>query len=190
MDFDKTFRDSCRGIYDLGYSYCGCEPLFFPKEYSTDPEAVFRQMVLINTVFHAQSYDIAQHRIITFHPAELVLPSDLNELGKRIIWFYKEAGYMSCYGVHRDTAHQHIHVAVNSASYINGKRFSISNEIIRLNALVNSWYTEHMAGFYNDPCKQAKYESLLFGDEQPRYGQSAIFAKSQIKKIKQISMGL
>lgn len=63
-----------------------------------------------------------RHFILSFYPEELHDPRTANEIGAKIIqWFGQE--YQSVYSVHEDKSYLHIHIVINSVSYIDGHRY-------------------------------------------------------------------
>ena len=184
LDENATDFDTVRGLYDH-HPYSGCEPFPFPKDEEHNPSIVYRLMLRTVGVFHAETDAIAKHRIISFHPADYVLPSDLDHLGRKVACLYRDEGFIAAYGVHRDTYNLHIHIAVCSTSYINGRKLNIWNEKKRLYGLVNSWNRQHLEYLCSNPDIASRYGKLLFGDDHARYGNTALFAKDQIKENRQ-----
>lgn len=49
--------------------------------------------------------------------------------------------YITAYGMHLDSGNIHIHLAIDTISWRDGLRFSISHEFKWLNAMVSAWMT-------------------------------------------------
>ncbi len=63
-----------------------------------------------------------RHFIISFAPFEKVSPEKANEIGK-VATSYFGREYQAVYAVHESTDNLHIHIVINSVSYIDGHRY-------------------------------------------------------------------
>ena len=98
--FNKTCYDEIRSKYACFGNYMGCEPFLLPRIYETDPEVIFKYMMLHYFAYGKHPKNMAKHRVIDFSPDEIVLPHDLDALGRRIAHFYERHGYIAAYAVH------------------------------------------------------------------------------------------
>ena len=179
----KTAIDMIRPLPVL-VDYGGCEPFIFPRIYETSPEHILDYFVTNNSIFHkCNTKDIAKHRLVSFSPADYVLPFDVNQLGRLIINYYAAQGYIAAFAVHLDTYHLHLHIAVNAISYANGNRFHIVNEYTKLQMIMKKWFEEHMEMIDSSYVTKEKYENVLFGDSINPYGKTAISVKSQMWNV-------
>lgn len=63
-----------------------------------------------------------RHFIISFYPNELIDSVIANEIAKQFMLFFANE-YQVVYAVHEDKPHLHIHVVINSVSYVDGHRY-------------------------------------------------------------------
>lgn len=63
-----------------------------------------------------------RHFIISFHPTELDKPKIANAIAMQIAGFFVFE-YQTVYAVHEDKYHLHIHMVINSVSYVDGHRY-------------------------------------------------------------------
>ena len=179
MDPTKDAMEKYRGCTDT-LECAGCEPFPFPLELQTDPDTVFQYMMVNHSIYRDDIPDLARHRIISFHPASLILPGDLNVLGQMVVRIYRERGYIAAYALHRDTFAYHLHLVISSVSYVNGNKFHIFQEYNLLSDVIRQWEYEHGKKL-DDPEIAAKYMDLLFGDSSVSYGKIALSAKEQLR---------
>ena len=62
-----------------------------------------------------------RHYVISPDPKELFIPYMATELGYQICAYYADK-FQSVFSVHTNTSHLHIHVVINTVSYVNGKK--------------------------------------------------------------------
>ena len=180
----KTAEDTKRSVTVTNF-FCGCEPFIAPRDYEVDPNFVYEFMSFNNNMFYAKdAIDIVKHRIISFHPADYVLPGDVDHLGRKLIAFYAENGYIAAYAVHMDTFNIHCHIAVNTISYINGNRFHIFKEYLKVKSITEKWFSDHQRSIDQSISKKEIYENNLFGDNNNAYGRIALNVKDQIRHNK------
>lgn len=65
----------------------------------------------------------ARHFIVSLGDEYDFTPYELNEIAMQICGYYMDR-FQIMYSVHEDTANLHIHFAMNTVSYIDGKMFS------------------------------------------------------------------
>jgi len=178
--FDKSEMDTVR-TFNPFEGYCsGCEPFFFPKEFEHDYESVFQFMMLHNIAFPHLGKKIVRHRMVSFASSDLILPQDLDPLGREIALFYKDNGFIAAYAVQADHENAHIHIAVNNASYYDGHLFSIPFEFNHLSHLAQQWYSKYEAMLDHDTVGRERREGILYGYTL-KYGQIPLSAAEQIK---------
>lgn len=98
-------------------------------------EKAVSQMIAVQEFFGKANKRRIYHCIISF-PKE-VDDSNLIKLAAEDIADYIFEKYQVVYGIHEDTEHLHIHLAINAVSYRDGKKFHISNgEICELRAQI------------------------------------------------------
>ena len=121
---------------------------------------------------------MAKHRLISFQSSELVLPQDLDSLGRQIALFYADKGYIAAYGVHVDHVNAHIHFVVSTTNYVNGNSFSVPFERNQLYRIAGNWLSKHNSLLENSLRAQSDREDILYGT--PEYGEIAVFSNDQI----------
>ena len=87
-----------------------------------------------------------QHRVISFGDEEVQDPILAFWLATKVAGFYFERGHISFFGVHTNTDHVHIHIAVSNISWKDGSHFFICNELALLYSGINEWYQNCMRG--------------------------------------------
>lgn len=89
---------------------------------------------------------LMQHRVISFSKEESQNPIMAFCLATKVAAFYFEQGYISFFGVHKDTDNLHIHIAISNTSWKDGSSFFICNELSLLYSGINEWYQNYMHG--------------------------------------------
>ena len=177
----KISEDTKRPITVTSY-FCGCEPFIAPRDYESDPNYVYEFMNFNNNMFHSKDViDIVKHRVISFHPCDYVLPGDVDHLGRKLITFYAEKGYIAAYAVHMDTFSIHCHIAVDAMSQMNGNRFHIFKEYLAVQSITEKWFSDHQLSIDQSISKKESYENTLFGDNNNAYGHISLNVKDQIR---------
>lgn len=100
----------CRG----GYGYIG--------GYGVDPRYAAEQMQLVKQLWGKEQGRQVRHFIVSFDRAEFVSYEKIMQIGFDICRYYHK--YQSVYGLHGDTDHLHLHFAVNTVSYKDGKMYA------------------------------------------------------------------
>lgn len=98
----------------MGYGYCG--------GYGVDVHNAAQQMQLVKDLWGKNRGRRVRHFILSFGPSEHIGYERAMKLGFDICRYYRD--YQSVYGLHEDTAHQHLHFAVNTVSFETGKMYS------------------------------------------------------------------
>lgn len=96
-------------------TFCGS-----PNTSINDP---VRQMMYVKRYFGKESGRQVRHFIVSFDNRIPYSEYELYVMGLRICRYYSER-YQIIYGVHNDTDNLHIHFAMNTVSYIDGKMYS------------------------------------------------------------------
>lgn len=128
----------CRG----GYGFCG--------GYGVDPRYAAEQMLLVKKIWWKEQGRQVRHFILSFGKKESIGYEKVMQLGFDICQYY--ADYQSVYGLHQDTGHLHLHFAVNTVSYKNGKMYAEG---------VSDWYG--LRGYIQGLIPQVVCRSESFG---------------------------
>ena len=97
-----------------GYGYYG--------GYGVDPRYAVEQMQAVQRIWGKEQGRQIRHFILSFHQSEAVHYEQAMKLGFEICRYY--ANFQSVYGLHHDTDHLHLHFAVNTVSYLDGKMYA------------------------------------------------------------------
>lgn len=89
---------------------------------------------------------LIQHRVISFSDKEVQDPILAFWLAANVAGLYFERGYISFFGVHTNTDHLHIHIAVSTTSWKDGSHFFIYDELSLLHNYVDMWYQSYICG--------------------------------------------
>jgi len=140
LDYIKTCDDTYRGLARFddfsGMSYMGSQ---LRPELCAD--GISLEIITQNHIYRNQGLTQAYHRIISFDRYAPVNGNDLKSLAEYLMnTIYSD--FTWTYGIHMDTRHIHIHILVSAVSR-SWKRFSIGNEINRIQAICNDWYDKH-----------------------------------------------
>ena len=166
----------------------GCSPFPFPLIYENNPEYVAFLMKTNIICFGNDFNDVFRHRIISFHASELVLPKDLELLGRNFINFYSKKGFIACYGLHKDTYEYHLHILVNTTSYVNGHRMNLYNEYNDVHGIIKNWYKSYMDCKLAAPEVVEEYSNKIFGDDCLEPHLVSLSSKEQISIYKEHCM--
>ena len=103
-----------------------------------DPQKMVDQMLLVKKVFGKEDgHRNVRHFIISFDKKDHITPEEAQWIAEDVARFYSSR-YQICYGVHLNTDDLHIHFALNTVSFIDGKLFSEGwMELERLKRYVN-----------------------------------------------------
>ena len=91
--------------------------------YAVDPIQAYRQMVMVKNVYHKREGKQLLHFIVSFTTSEAyrVTIDEVLALGFHIAELFGE--YQTVYAVHMDGSHIHIHMVMNSISFVDGHRY-------------------------------------------------------------------
>lgn len=120
-----------------------------PDIISADQPGAWKRAAMLfrhQLALYPKQGSLMQHRVISFGSEESQDPMMAFCLAKAVASFYFYRGYLSFFGVHTDTDHLHIHIAVSNISWKDGSRFFICNELPLLYSGINEWYQNYMSG--------------------------------------------
>lgn len=128
-----------------GHQYVGCAPSIFPEWYMKNPLAVHELMEFNHKRKYKHQEKLAKHRVISFAPQECKNPRLLKWAANDIIEFYNKMGFIAAYAIHFDKRNPHIHVIVDTLSYVNLNVFNMSNdyEFWSLTIILNRYKQYH-----------------------------------------------
>ena len=150
----KTSYDGKRPGHMMG-DFCGCARFLGTPEQELRYDLVSDQMIANNRAYGKRERDLIKHRVISFRDLDLVRPDEAYELARYIANAYGEK-YMTAYGVHLDTEVIHIHLAVDTIGWQDGKRFSVSYELKWLQSMVGAWEGSREAMLEENPKEWGK----------------------------------
>ena len=90
--------------------------------YGVNINAPAESMNIVSAHFGKSQGVQLRHFIISFYPDELNDPAIANEIAKEFMVFFSN-DYQTIYAVHQDKPHLHIHIIINSVSYVDGHRY-------------------------------------------------------------------
>ena len=133
--------------------------------YALDPAHTFQQMWLVKSAFHKLDGVQLKHFIITFTNAELCRMDfdDILELGFWVGQFFYE--YQIAYALHTDTMHIHLHLVMNTVSFMTGHKYSDGNVgFLRLRGELQRRFPRSDVGLYwSDP--RSRYNKYSYTEE-------------------------
>lgn len=89
-----------------------------------DPQKMVDQMILVKKAFGKEKgHRNVRHFIVSFDKKSHITPEEARWIAEDVAGFYSSR-YQICYGVHLNTDDLHIHFALNTVSFIDGKLFS------------------------------------------------------------------
>lgn len=180
---ELTMDEPFFGKTELCLGCCGSESFELMRPYNQDVETVYNLMATNNIVYAPPTpTNLAMHRVVSFDPGDLVLPQDLNTLGRMLAQFYRQEGYICAYAVHANRNHLHIHLVIARLSFVNGTKFHIPFEVNQLQTIIKKWYSTHEDRLDNDLCFRQYRENILFGDDQLSYGYTPLSIIEQKKR--------
>lgn len=121
--------------------------------YAIDPSCAFRQMCFVKEAFHKEEGVELKHFIISFSFSELCR-IDLDEIIRLGFWigqFFNE--YQMAFAIHTDTRHVHLHLVMNTVSFIDGHKYNDGNVgFLRLRSKLQEEFPMSDVGlFWSDP---------------------------------------
>ena len=90
--------------------------------YGVNMNAPAESMNMISARFGKSHGVQLRHFIISFLPNEINNPVVANEIAKQFMLFFANE-FQTIYAVHEDKPHLHIHIIINSVSYMDGHRY-------------------------------------------------------------------
>lgn len=92
--------------------------------YAIDPAHAYTQMQMVKKAFYKTEGIQLKHFIISFSDSEMAILDfdDILNLGFQVGLFFRE--YQMVYGIHLDSGHIHMHVVMNTVSFIDGHKYS------------------------------------------------------------------
>jgi len=87
-----------------------------------NPLYAAEEMVTLANSYNKDSGLRLRHWVISFSPKEKVSLQMANAIGRQAIRFYGQT-YQIIYAVHEDKNHPHIHVVMNSVSFLDGRKY-------------------------------------------------------------------
>lgn len=95
-------------------NYCGA--------FGVDINNLAESMEAISSHYGKSGGVQLRHFIISFYPEEVNDAKTVNDIAQKFAnFFFRE--YQVIYAVHEDKPHLHIHIVINSVSYIDGHRY-------------------------------------------------------------------
>ena len=81
-----------------------------------------QEMTLLAQAFHKDTGLRLRHSVISFENCERIGLKEAEQIARLAIAYYGGA-YQIIYAVHEDAEHLHIHLVMNSVSYLDGKKY-------------------------------------------------------------------
>lgn len=131
--------------------------------YAIDPTNAFRQMRFVKKAFHKEEGVELKHFIISFTSSELCR-IDFDDILKLGFWIGEIfAEHQMIYAIHVDTRHVHLHVVMNTVSFIDGHKYNDGNVgFMRLRSKLQEKFPMSDIGLYwSDPRSEVNKYSYL-----------------------------
>ena len=90
--------------------------------YAVNPANAPEEMRLVKALWSKEGGRQVRHFILSFAQRERIDPDAAMRLGFEVCKYYGQ--YQSVYGIHTDTDHLHIHWAVNTVSFLDGRMYT------------------------------------------------------------------
>ncbi len=98
-------------------------------------------MEIVKKLYHKEGGRQVIHAVLAPSCDGYIDPKEYLKLAEYVSQFFPD--YQSCYAVHTDTKHMHIHVVFNSVSFKTGHKFSMSpSELNQFRQKCNLWLTQ------------------------------------------------
>ena len=81
-----------------------------------------QEMTLLARSFHKDTGKRLRHSVISFDNHKEITLEAVNQIAQKAIAYYGSA-YQIIYAVHEDADHLHIHLVMNSVSYLDGMKY-------------------------------------------------------------------
>lgn len=119
---------------------CVCGPF----EYDTiDRDNVYQSFLAEKKLWGKDSGRMYSHQIISFHRDEKLTPEQALSFGKDFIerWF---SSHQALAAVHQDRDHVHIHIVVNTVSFVDGKKLhNTKHDLQKMKDITNEMCREY-----------------------------------------------
>ncbi len=121
--------------FKMPHNFCG--------GLGVDPICPSESMELVSEQFGKEKGVQLRHFIIAFAPKELPSMSAANQIAQRIVRFLGQE-YQTVYAVHENPDCPHIHIVMNSVSYIDGHRYyGTRREFFQMKNVIQNAMREH-----------------------------------------------
>ena len=125
------------------------------------PEIAVQEMIVVKKQFRKEDGRLAYHGYMSFQPGE-VTPEQCHEIGMQLareMWGDK---YQVVVATHLDRNHLHCHFAINSVSFMDGKKYDRSNaEYVRMRSIADKLCLECGLSVIQHPPK-AKTPRMIY----------------------------
>ena len=111
---DEALRTVVNYVKRVGYGFYG--------GYAVNPRYAFEEMQLVKDLWGKDHGRRVRHFILSFSKSEQISYEEAMRLGFFICCYYRN--YQSVYGLHEDARHPHLHFAVNTVAYTDGKMYA------------------------------------------------------------------
>lgn len=105
-----------------------CDPIKTPSGYigglsviPTSREDIIMQFRAVKEIFHKENGKKVRHFVVSFSPYQQLPEENLFEMAMLIAGYYAD-NYQIIYAIHEDRIYQHIHFAMNTVSFRDGKK--------------------------------------------------------------------
>lgn len=134
--------------------------------YGVNPDYALKQMCLVKRAFHKEDGVQLKHFIISFSAYELsqIGFDEILELGFQIGQLFQE--YQMVYAIHLDTNHVHLHMVMNTVSFMTGRKYCDGNVgFLRLRGKLQEKFPRSDVGLYwSDPLSKINKYTHSSGD--------------------------
>lgn len=137
---DEKWGEETACGHDHKVRLAGCSSNFLNFDKRSSPEEICNIIRYNHQIFNDTRGNYIKHRVVSFDVYDLMLPEDLACLAQYLCNWYSSFGYFTTFGVHLNTENPHIHLIIDSVSYLNGNRFRMSYELYRVKDLLTIWY--------------------------------------------------
>jgi len=110
-------------VFDYATNSSKTEQKLFVSGVNCLPETAIQQMVMTKRQYGKTDKILAFHAIQSFKPGE-VTPEQCHEIGLQLAREMWGEGYQVVVATHLDKAHLHNHFAINSVSFLDGKKYN------------------------------------------------------------------
>lgn len=98
-------------------------PLRYCGSPNTRIDHIADDMMFVKRYFGKEHGRLVRHFVVSFDNAHGFCAAELNVIAYRICRYYSDT-YQIVFGVHEDTDNLHIHFAMNTVSYVDGRMYS------------------------------------------------------------------